>query len=919
MGNVKKALDRSLAVVAVAGCLVAGDRVSRAEVVYRVADLRTSSTGTSMTPALDAETIGSSAILSLDRPLLGAEPWISDGTPAGTHLLRNLAPGGLGSDPDFLGRVGGRVLFAATTPERGRELWVSDGTAAGTALLHEFVAGTRGALFGELGPLGGALLFGVERQQGSLEIWRSDGTAPGTWIVRKIQMTPDGFACRPGSHVPPDSVALGGRRTFCAEEPGAGAELWVTDGTDGGTLRLADLRPGPEGSYPAGFVVDGDRLAFSATDASDRLRIWVLESSSWVPQAAPLPIGVPQLLGVVQSRFLVAVREGAIARLWLTDGTVAGTVAFHDLESDGWSLESAQVGPRVIFTDAVAPYGFEPWVTDGTAAGTHLLHDLVPGPDDSYPGLSKSVAGHDGHYFCAAWDATLWRTDGTSAGTTPIGPTDGCEGLAHGVALAGTTLFQREWYVYCPPHDECEQTEAMRTDGTEAGTSSLRPRDEFSSSAPGDLTPRPGGLVFAARLDREEPWWGEWPMATDGRPEGTVELTVPGDESVILGSSTATLPDGRIFFFEANYPTSRLFEVAGDDLVPVFEGAQGSGLVRAGDLLFFAISDELNGAEPWRSDGTTLGTSLVLDLEPGPAASYPEQLTDIFGRLWFSAVISDAGIELWETDGTVAGTRIHELAPGPASAFDWSPFVTPFREADGSLGVIGQPVNGEHSNLYVLDPVSDTLTLLRESFRGAALIGARVGAGDERLFWIEPEASFVCGLWASDGTAAGTARLADVAPGSWYDGGYAEDCTPELVNAAGRVYFVGCDVAAGCELWSSDGTAAGTSRFADLAPGSTSFLPHSLAVAGDRLYFGGCREATGCEPWISDFSPAGTHPLGEVAPGPASSYAHGFVRSDPRVYFSADDGTGAELWAVPLEIFYDGFEGGNLSRWSATP
>jgi hypothetical protein len=50
-----------------------------------------------------------------------------------------------------------------------------------------------------------------------------------------------------------------------------------------------------------------------------------------------------------------------------------------------------------------------------------------------------------------------------------------------------------------------------------------------------------------------------------------------------------------------------------------------------------------------------------------------------------------------------------------------------------------------------------------------------------------------------------------------------------------------------------------------------------------------------------------------------SSDPHDFTRSDPWVYFGADDGTGTELWAVPIEVFYDGFQTGDLARWSTAP
>jgi ELWxxDGT repeat protein len=53
----------------------------------------------------------------------GAEPWISDGTNGGTHLLTDLYPGTKGSDPQELTTAGNHLFFSAETPDRGRELW----------------------------------------------------------------------------------------------------------------------------------------------------------------------------------------------------------------------------------------------------------------------------------------------------------------------------------------------------------------------------------------------------------------------------------------------------------------------------------------------------------------------------------------------------------------------------------------------------------------------------------------------------------------------------------------------------------------------------------------------------------------------------------------------------------------------------
>jgi ELWxxDGT repeat protein len=72
--------------------------------------------------------------------------------------------------------------------------------------------------------------------------------------------------------------------------------------------------------------------------------------------------------------------------------------------------------------------------------------------------------------------------------------------------------------------------------------------------------------------------------------------------------------------------------------------------------LLFTAGDAANGAELWRSDGTTAGTVVVKDIRPGTAGSNPTNHTLLRGTLFFSANDSTTGRELWKSNGTTAGT-----------------------------------------------------------------------------------------------------------------------------------------------------------------------------------------------------------------------------------------------------------------------
>ena len=87
----------------------------------------------------------------------------------------------------------------------------------------------------------------------------------------------------------------------------------------------------------------------------------------------------------------------------------------------------------------------------------------------------------------------------------------------------------------------------------------------------------------------------------------------------------------------------------------------------SGEILFAAISAE-HGWELWKSDGTTVGTVLVADIQPGPESSVANDLATAGNQVFFFADDGVHGIELWKSDGTAAGTSmVVDLQPGPGS------------------------------------------------------------------------------------------------------------------------------------------------------------------------------------------------------------------------------------------------------------
>lgn len=104
----------------------------------------------------------------------GEEIWSTDGTPEGTELMKDIAPGPLGSYPRGLVAWHGRLWFRARDfggMAHGMELWTSDGTAQGTRLIQDVSEGPSWSTPRELTVAGDNLYFSANDGEHGRELW----------------------------------------------------------------------------------------------------------------------------------------------------------------------------------------------------------------------------------------------------------------------------------------------------------------------------------------------------------------------------------------------------------------------------------------------------------------------------------------------------------------------------------------------------------------------------------------------------------------------------------------------------------------------------------------------------------------------------------------------------------------------------
>ncbi len=732
----------------------------------------------------------------------GREPYVTDGTPAGTHLIDDFRPGNTGwspgSDPEVLAAGAGQALLLVRPAPGAHEFVLTDGSPAGTLRL-----GTLGLPDGtydatRLGNGNFVLQHHVGRE---VQCFLSDLTTAGTVALAP----PGGFEFE----LEHNGDLLG----FGADSPGPfgaiGKDLCVSDGTPAGLRVLTPLavcrdiagrrlcRFGGRFFFHRSLVTGGVELA--STDGT-------------VPGTTSHGVitGLPAGMSIWSSLVAAGGRMAFLATgtLWVSDGTAAGTAPLSGLPCD-------TLGELVAFRDrfyfravgTAPPTGFELWSSDGTTTGTALVAEMVPGPGNGGPfaitptPVGIFMGGHPGVAATALYLCTgphdLTRIGDYGYPTWPQVPFAGGLLVARPWARLGTEpcllspgrspLLLGDLFVDKPgiypsfavrardrlffdAVDPIRGRELWSTDGTAAGT------------VPLDLTPGNGaGLVDSSAVVLGDSCAVRGPgndqvTVTDGTPSGTITFSLPTTSNFALAARDQSLFafDGqRLFRWDAQShnlqqlpPTAQLYGapllfalpgalVFGEVYGPVF-GSDGVSPPQSlgfdarpqsarivGDRLLITVSFEMVSTDGTQAGTVTLAPSVRCTETGDPAP--------------VSHFVSYTG--LYRTDGTAAGTTM--LAPLPSG-------LDVHRVVSTAHGVFLQATDAATgTELWRFDAATGQLVLAVDTVPGPAsglLDLQRFGDGDLLLLSI---ADPVLGRepFLSDGTAFGTRLLADIWPG----------------------------------------------------------------------------------------------------------------------------------------------------------
>ncbi|MBC8172551.1 MAG: T9SS type A sorting domain-containing protein [Chitinophagales bacterium] len=360
----------------------------------------------------------------------GNELWKSDGTEAGTQLVKDIDPGYDGGleggaaagyyDPCFT-VLGDILYFSADDGTHSYELWRSDGTEAGTYMVKDLVAGDGNSRMDYIEAAGDRVYFSAYNNDYEFCLWMTDGTEAGT-VILKEDLWINSYNDQLGTK---SFIEYDGYVYFAAGPDNYDRELWRTDGTEAGTELFFEFDDDEfEDGFPAGLEVFKDKLIFWTAEFDNKFFVSdgtvagtnVLMNS----EGNELNLGEYDTYLVTEDKlYFPASEEGINNGLWVTDLTNEGTFLlteqsffhFNDLIHG-----AAAIGNNIVFESF--DYDNACWAlyqSNGTVEGTELSipcsvtynpHDMVT-LDGKVIMIAEDAAGEYG--------AELWLYEPTFA------------------------------------------------------------------------------------------------------------------------------------------------------------------------------------------------------------------------------------------------------------------------------------------------------------------------------------------------------------------------------------------------------------------------------------------------------------------------------------------------------------------------
>lgn len=641
-----------------------------------------------------------------------------------------------------------------------------------------------------------------------------------------------------------ETITYNGHVYFIQDDGTNGSEVWRTDGTT--TEMFTNIDNSIYGDPFSLTVWNGD-LYFSTTI-----------SGTWKSDGTTVDIFTSARGTIIPANtklYLVKDR-----RLYITDGmSEADTLEVLPVAGIG-GYQFITLGDGLFYSGNDPAYGTELFYEDGTVGNPPVIIDVYPGIGGSFPG-SFTVYNNKLHFMAVRNNPpygntnngkgakTLFETDGTILGTSSLidfGVYDGSSSRT--AAEISMKVFVNKLFYYNIMGNNTILYSYDGTNHTDIHTFTNINIFDYVKKL-NFKTEINGTLYFNATDNKILKSW-----ETDGVTVTASSLNLTSAEYFIVLSNEVLMVkhpnvSQELFSMTLAGVETSIYDFSNiQELIP-------KEFTALGGVAFFIATDDVEGSQLWKTDGTTANTSRVTSRGyTNTNGSHPTDLINQLGSLYFSANDGN-GSKLFKTDGTASNTVVTADAVGKSG------------------GVV---FNGEY--YYTLRiGVSDQLwktdgTSATQLFQAENLIQDLTVSGNN-LFFVTTTTNEGEELWISDGTV-GNKQVLDMAAG-----GTLNTSPKDLVDVDGTLYFTGMDLSKGARgLWKSDGTFANTTVvFSD------DYDISELTKFEDKLFFVLDNLFNGVEPKLYNTTADGfidfdLNPSGDSEP-------HSFQEMNGELYF----------------------------------
>lgn len=773
---------------------------------------------------------------------LGNEPYISDGTPSGTFLLKDIASGeNVSSNLSSITQVGSLLYFTAYN-ELGRELWCTDGTSEGTRPVIDLNPGsessmdfgnshsvaykdslffaasttsrgysslyktagtsastglvksfTYGIMPGSLYVHNGFLYFFAAADDTGYKLWKSDGTAAGT-----VKLIAQGYL-----NYTPQFVSINNWLYFLYSTSTTGMELWRTDGTAANTKMVKDIRTGSANAFEsnANLMNINGTLFFTANDGTHGRELWKSDGTANGTQLVKdINVGVGDAVfdkPIVYQNKLYFVSNDAddLSRqeCWRSDGTAEGTSMIKNMDS---SLGLFDIRPEIVFQNKLylsakdEDSGSEVWKTDGSTIGQLKEINTTPANADpnkeqlGHPVSTRFVGLNNTLFFSAdniRYGRELWMTKGTEATTR----------LVKDFTKTPTTLWYNSTNTDSYFNDMIvyknhlfvlvNGNQLWKID--ENGMADLMLQNfDMNSTYLGSFTVFNGELYFRFGL------YGRQVYRTDGSVFTPIDMPVA---SVLFLFAN----DHFLFLWGYNGNKNELWRIGSQSTVPQkvkdLNGyIESNNFETVGNLVFFVsvypLSQTQRKYQLWRTDGTEQGTFLLTDTN-GNGDDGVGKILNFNNKAYY--VLNNGIGQIWSTDGTIQGTKSTIALDVPSGRLRYFDL---FDIVNGQLifhsWIQNVPVPRP---IYRSDGTQDgSVAISNDNF-----FNMYPGFTHNQKHYFSPSSSFV--LWETDATPNGIRSITDRSISGTFQ--YESNWCAQSHN--GKFYFVATSPQYGTELF----------------------------------------------------------------------------------------------------------------------